>query len=214
LPVPASRRWVHDHAPALLAAALVVAMSVSLAWQVADWLHLMRAPVPTDAAADLAQPSPVASQRLQHLFGASQSNGDAPAPATSMRLVLLGSFVHADPTRSTAILSLDGAPAQRFGIDSEVSSGVRVHAIYPDRIELLRNGHRESLTFPRSQSPANGTVDAPDADAADALDQLNELEAGNLEQLRERMDALREQMEASGTLEPDAEPTEPSTESE
>lgn len=214
MPFPASRRWTHDHAPSLIGGALIVAMSVSLAWQTADWLRLMRAPVLAGAASDLGQPSPMSSQRLQHLFGASQSDSDAPAPATSLRFVLLGSFVHADPSRSTAILSLDGAAAQRFSVDSEVSNGVRLHAIYPDHIELLRNGRRESLAFPRSQSPASDTIYAPEAATPDALDQLSELEAGNLEQLRERMDALREQMEASGTLEPDAEPTESSTESE
>lgn len=210
MPLSASRRWVHARATTLIGAALVVAMSVSLAWQTMDWLRLMRAPLPTDAAGAIDQPSPVVGQRLQQLFGASQFSGDAPAPATSLRLTLLGSFVHADPARSSAILSVDGGTARRFSVDSEVSNGVRLHAVHADHIELLRNGRRESLAFPRSQSPTH----VPDTPAPDALDQLSELEAGNLEQLRERMDALRQQMEASGTLEPETDTTEPPTESE
>ncbi|MGE8360011.1 type II secretion system protein N [Pseudomonas sp.] len=185
-------------------------MSVSLAWQTMDWLRLVRAPLHTDSATAVDQPSPVVGQRLQHLFGASLLSGDAPAPATSMRLTLLGSFVHADPARSSAILSLDGGAARRFGIDSEISDGVRLHAVHADHIELMRNGRRESLAFPRSQSPTH----VPETPAPDAVDQLSELEAGNIEQLRERMDALRQQMEASGTLEPETDTPEPPTESE
>lgn len=210
MPFSVSRRWVHERAIPLVGAALVVAMSVSLALQTMDWLRLVRAPLQADPASTSNLPSPVVSQRLQHLFGASQFSSDAPAPATSMRLVLLGSFVHADPARSSAILSLDGGTARRFSVDSDVSNGVRLHAVHADHIELMRNGRRESLAFPRSKSPTN----VPDTPAPDALDQLSELEAGNLEQLRERMDALRQQMEASGTLEPETDTTEPPTESE
>ncbi|MNV69197.1 hypothetical protein D3C71_1620980 [compost metagenome] len=56
-------------------------------------------------------------------------------------------------------------------------------------------------------------VYTPDEAAADPRDQLEQPEADNLTQLRERMDALRQQMEMSGTLPADAEPTDPPTES-
>lgn len=212
MPLLATRRWMQRHAGILLGVVVILLMSVSLAWQTADWLRLLRAPavLGTPNAASL-KPS-TASQGLEQLFGSSQSS-DAPPPATSMRLTLLGSFVHADPKRSSAIIRLDGNPAQRYNVDSEVIGGVSLHAVYTDRVELLRNGRLESLAFPRSRSSDEDTAYAPDEAATDARDQLEQLEADNLAQLRERMDALRQQMEMSGTLPADAEPTDQPTES-
>lgn len=212
MPLLATRRWMQLHAGTLLGVAVILAMSISLAWQTADWLRLLRTPAVLDRpnAASL-QPS-TARQGLEQLFGGSQGSA-APAPATSMRLTLLGSFVNADPKRSSAIIRLDGNPAQRYTIDSEVMGGVSLHAVYADRVELLRNGRLESLAFPRNYSSDEDMVYTPDEAAADPRDQLEQPEADNLTQLRERMDALRQQMEMSGTLPADTEPTDPPTES-
>ncbi|MCY1540416.1 Type II secretion system protein N [compost metagenome] len=212
MPLLATRRGMQLHAGTLLGVAVILAMSISLAWQTADWLRLLRAPAALDRPNAASLLPSTASQGLEHLFGSSQSSA-APAPATSMRLTLLGSFVNADPKRSSAIIRLDGNPAQRYNIDSEVIAGVSLHAVYADRVELLRNGRLESLAFPRNYSSDEDTAYAPDEAATDARDQLEQLEADNLTQLRERMDALRQQMEMSGTLPADAEPTDPPTES-
>lgn len=214
MPVAATRRWIQLHATSLIGGLLILAMSISLAWQSAEWLRLLRAPASIDSpdASDL--PTPISSQRLDLLFGSSNLDSAAAPPATSLRLTLLGSFVHTDPTRSSAIIRQEGSEAQRYGVDSEVASGVRLHAVYADHVELVRNGRRESLAFPHTP-PSDESASYPPGEAGtDAVDPLNELEAGNLEQLRERMDALRQQMEASGTLppEPDAEPTDQPTE--
>ncbi|WPC06672.1 type II secretion system protein N [Pseudomonas benzenivorans] len=212
LPLTATRRWIDRHATTLAGIAIVLAMSISLAWQTADWLRLLRTPPGIDAFdAPRNAPTPL-TQGLELLFGSSTLDGDAPPPATSLRLTLLGSFVHSDPQRSSAIIRQEGSEAQRYGIDSEVANGVRLHAVYADHVELLRNGRRESLAFPHSQSGGDNLSPVQYDAAPDNLDQLDELEAGNLEQLRERMDALREQMEAAGTLPPDAEPTDQTTE--
>lgn len=197
------------HATTLVGVVLVLVMSISLAWQTADWLRLLRAPTALGTPNTASLPPSTASQGLEQLFGSSQSS-DAPPPATSMRLTLLGSFVHADPKRSSAIIRLDGNQAQRYSIDSEVIGGVSLHAVYADRVELLRNGRLESLAFPRNRSSDEDMAYAPDEAATDA-DQLEQ--ADNLAQLRERMDALRQQMEMSGTLPADASPTDQTTES-
>lgn len=213
MPLMATRRWIQLHATTLVGVVLILLMSISLAWQTADWLRLLRTPavLGTPNAANLLPPA--SSQRLEQLFGSSQSD-DAPPPATSMSLTLLGSFVHADPKRSSAIIRQDGNQAQRYTIDSEVTGGVSLHAIYADRVELRRNGRLESLTFPHNRSSDEGMAYAPDESANDTRDQLDQLEADNLAQLRERMDALRQQMEASGTLPADAAPTDQTTEND
>jgi general secretion pathway protein C len=201
------------HATTLVGIAVSLAMSVSLAWQTVDWLRLVRTPGNVDPLNTTNTPAPTSNQRLDQLFGASGTDSRTP-PATSLRLTLLGSFVHADPKRSTAIIRLESDPAQLHAIDSEVASGVRLHAVYADRVELMRNGRLETLAFPHSQSADDSANYSPSAGTLDTLDQLDDLEADNLSQLRERMDALRQQMEAAGTLPPDTEPTEQPTESD
>lgn len=214
MPLSAPQRWMQLHATTLVGVAVILAMSVSLAWQAADWLRIVRTPPVASAPNADPQSSHASSRHLDQLFGSSRQDNNAPPPVTTLRLTLLGSFVHADPKRSSAIIRSEGSEPKRYGIDSEVSSGVRLDAVYADRVELLRNGRRESLAFPRIPSSDNSQIYTPTETATDALDQLNELEADNLAQLRERMDALRQQMEASGTLPADAEPTEPPTESD
>jgi general secretion pathway protein C len=81
----------------------------------------------------------------------------------------------------------------------DVDNGVRLDAVYTDRVELVRNGRRESLTFPRPSSGQYSYTPLVESAAPDSLQQLDRLDQDNLEQLRQRMQTLREQMEASGT---------------
>ncbi len=212
MPLLASQRWLQRQAPTLAGLVLVTAMSVSLAWQSADWLRLLR--VPVVASSNSANELPLTAQNtnIGQLFGTSSIASDAPAPSTNLRLTLLGSFVHADPQRSSAIIRSEGSPAQRYSIDSEISSGVSLHSVAADRVELMRNGRRESLSFPHVSSTASSQQSSSQQSMADPLDQLSELESADLSQLRERMDALRQQMQDSGSLPDPAEPTEQPTE--
>ncbi|MGB4075693.1 type II secretion system protein N [Pseudomonas sp.] len=213
MPLLASQRWLQRHATTLVGIALILAMSVSLAWQSADWLRLLRTPTTTSSNAPDAQPPAIDNPQISELFGGSAVSGGSPAPSTSLRLTLLGSFVHADPKRSSAIIRSEGSSAQRYTIDSEISSGVRLHSVAADRVELLRNGRRESLSFPLSGSSSSDLLSSNNSEASvDPLAQLSDLEADNLSQLRERMDALRQQMESADTVPTDAEPTDQPTE--
>ena len=203
LPQPAAQRWTAPSASTWLGATLVVAMSISLAWQTADWLRLLRSPAPVAAHTE----PPLSDQAIQGdalaLFGAAQPSTAGDLPATHLRLTLLGSFVHNDPAQSSAILQQEGQPAQRYRVNTELVPGVRLAQVHADHVEVLRNGRRERLDFP--QRPA--LTNAP-TDTGDTLEQLDQLEADNLETLRERMEALREQMEASGMPSTDSEPVE------
>lgn len=212
MPFLASQRWLQRHATTLVGLALVTAMSVSLAWQSADWLRLLRTPAKTTETSAHSAQTTAQPTEIGQLFGASSVANDSPAPNTTLRLTLLGSFVHADPQRSSAIIRSEGSSAQRYTINSEISSGVRLHAVAADRVELLRNGRRESLSFPISNSATSSLQSSTSEIAADPLEQLSELESDDLVQLRERMDALRQQMQASGSVPDSPEPTEQPTE--
>lgn len=212
MPFLASQRWLQRHATTLVGLALVTAMSVSLAWQSADWLRLLRTPAKTTETSAHSTQTAAQPTEIGQLFGASSVANDSPAPNTTLRLTLLGSFVHADPQRSSAIIRSEGSSAQRYTINSEISSGVRLHAVAADRVELLRNGRRESLSFPISNSATSSLQSSTSEIAADPLEQLSELESDDLVQLRERMDALRQQMQASGSVPDSPESTEQPTE--
>ena len=208
----APHRWLQRQAMPLAGIALILAMSISLAWQSADWLRVLRTPVAASSNNATQAPAAAINPEIGQLFGTSSAASDAPAPTTNLRLTLLGSFVHADPQRSTAIILSEGSTAQRYSVNSEITSGVRLHSVAADRVELMRNGRRESLSFPLNNASA-GRMQSNHQDVmADPLEQLTEMEADDLSQLRERMNALRQQMQDSSSLPEAAEPTEQPTE--
>ena len=201
MPTSALSQRIKDNAPRLIGMLAMIALSVSLAWQSAELLRLVRSPIQQQP---LSQMPPTLQQRAQapiaELFGTPRQADSGPPPATNLQLTLLGSFVHSDPQRSSAVLQRQGQRAQRFTVGMEVDSGVRLDAVYADRVELLRNGRRESLSFPRQQSGQYNLYTRADETIDDPVEQLDQLDQHNLEQLRQRMQDLREQMEASGTL--------------
>jgi general secretion pathway protein C len=215
LPLPASPRWLHRHAPTLLGLALIIAISISLAWQTADWIRLTQAPPAAPENPDSAVTENVIDPQLALLFGSSASQ-QGPAPSTDLRLTLLGSFVNPDPQHSSAII-LNGNTAQRYSVGSEISSGVTLHSVSTNQVELMRNGRRESLSFPVAQSNAfNPTGEGYAAAAEEALtpEQLEVLESDDLKQLRERMRELQQQMHGSSNAPEPADTSEPATESQ
>ena len=114
---------LQQQAPFLLGMLLIVLMCTSLAWQTLGWFRLAHIP-PTGV--DMPPPSDhqqhAAPAQLAALFGAvAQENG--PPPTTNLHLTLLGSFVHADPQRSSAIVQREGSASQRVVIGSELADG-------------------------------------------------------------------------------------------
>lgn len=183
-------------------------MSASLAWQSLEWRRLLQAPISPRNSQEQAAVSPPQVSLLP-LFASATAPDNNAAPTTNLRLTLMGSFMHADPARSSAIIALDGGKAKRHLVGSQLSEGVLLHAVYRDRVELKRNGRLETLAFKPRATSANSTSQIepmPDNNLAQ-LQQLEE-ESGN--QLRERMQALQEQMQAVET--PADAPTEQPTE--
>nr|WP_298167046.1 type II secretion system protein N [uncultured Pseudomonas sp.] len=196
---------LQQQAPLLLGILLIVLMSISLAWQTLGWFRLARTP-----PAGLDTPSPsdhrqhAAPAQLAALFGTvAQENG--PPPTTNLRLTLLGSFVHADPQRSSAIVQREGSASQRVAIGSELADGIRLHAVYLDRIELERQGRLETLPFPitpptqivaadysASAYDDSAYIEPPQYD--EPVGELGDYEEESPEQLEERLDALRKQV--------------------
>lgn len=200
--------WLHRHGVSILFLLGVCAMSLSLSWQTLDLVHLLRSPAPAPAESSAsAQRHPIAMESLQGLFGTPlQHRGDQQAPATTMQLTLLGSFVSPDSQRSTAIVMIAGGKPKRLSIGDEISDGVRLQAVHQDHVVLSRNGRDESLRFARQRGPAamqqyNGPEELPPPTA----DQLEQLQGEDVQLLQQRMELLRQQMDDDGTAPPPAE---------
>lgn len=209
MPTTGARHWLQQHSPALLGASLVIAMSLSLAWQSADWIRLLRNSPDTSSDPTSTAVVPASLERLEPLFGPNRAQSDAPPPATNLRLTLLGSFINADEARSSVIIRSEGDKPKRLHSGEELSPGVKLHAIYRDRVEIDRGGRLETLTFPRARLavPSSPAMEAEPAN--DAVNDLGGLQEDNAAELRERMEALRKQMEESGGLSPESPPEQP-----
>lgn len=206
---PAALQNVRQHAPVIVSAVIVVLFGLYLAGQVREWLQLTRAPAA--ATANSSQPAGVAPdlQRMESLFGTPATAGQPYASeASNSDLTLLGSFVHADPARSTAIIQLSGQPPQLYRIEQELESGVRLHSVHPDRVEIMRGGRVESLYFPSVRSVTAVPDNLPDYIEPAEMDQPDP----QAEMLQQQMEALRQQMEGANsppeTLPSDEQPTE------
>jgi len=207
LAAPAALQRLRQHAPLILSAAIVVLFALYLADQISDWRALTREPV--TSAVDAGNPAGAAPDlsRMETLFGT--PTGQAYTPdASNSDLTLLGSFVNADPARSTAIIQLDGNPPQLYRVDQELEQGVRLHSVMPDSVEILRGGRIESLHFPTTRTAAI----VPD-NLTDYSDPAQQAQPDpQAEMLQQQMEALRQQVEGSDSP-PDTPPSdEPPTE--
>ena len=216
MPFLGAQRWLLPRAPTLLALLLVVLMSATLAWQSVALQRLLHSTPATRSAVPESRSHSTDVQSLLPLFGSGPPNSATLAPTTSLSLTLLGSFVHANSQRSSAIIQLQGSPAKRYRVGGELSSGVLLHAVYRDRVELKRNGRLETLAFRQRHSaqPGQSSASATDAEQIALLQSLNDEDT---QQLQQRMRALREQLQgsdAAGASAPASsdESTEPSTE--
>ena len=107
-----------------------------------------------------------------HLFGAAPLPAGANAPPTTLPLILTG--VIADPrypTRGQAIIGSSAANAKLYSVGAAISGGAHLHAVYPDRVLLERNGALETLRLPRT--PLAGAAYLPPQAGAEALSDRN-----------------------------------------
>lgn len=194
--LPGPLRNYRQHAPLALSALLVCLFGIYLAKQIETMWQLSRAPLTVEvsppAASAIGSSDPA---RLDVLFGAPPTLQNS-ATANASGVTLHGSFVHADPGRSSAIIQLDGQPPQLVWQGQELQSGVVLRSVHPDHVQLMRDGQIERLDFPAVRSP----VFVPD----EAV-QTYETEDAGTEEMQQQMEALRQQLE--NAVSPPASPT-------
>src|SRR5690606_34143981 len=137
-------------------------------------------PDPRAAAAD------VQAIAAAHLFGKADA-ADAPvdpAPVahedvaeTRLNLSLRGTITANDPAQSIAIIAASGRDERVYAINDTVAPSTTLHAVYPDRVILNRNGALEALKLPQeyeqsASAPVRRSVARQPADANPSIQEV------------------------------------------
>lgn len=159
------QQWL-DRASHTLPQAVMVVLVIAIAWQLVQltWLLLDRGPQPQTAA--MPPPMNIAPVRSgvdiqaivnAHLFdvpAVSAPSDAVNAPPTQANLVLSAVFASEDPAKGLAIIGESAQSSKVFAVGGNVQAGVRLHAVYIDRVILDRNGSLEALSLPKRGSGA------------------------------------------------------------
>jgi len=152
-------QFFHARWSSLLSGGLIVL----LCWLLAQWTWLALTPkakrLPVDAAPLSA---PVAADAIfsSHIFGRAPAESSAPesVPATSSNLKLHGVFAAIGSLPAFAILSVDGKPDQPVKVGTEIAAGVVLSAVYPDYVEVRRNGVVERINLETKATGPSGVA--------------------------------------------------------
>ncbi|MES2683663.1 MAG: type II secretion system protein GspC [Pseudomonadota bacterium] len=176
-----------------IAALLLVAV---LAWQAASLLWMV-VPMPASAAwtpaPGFVDPTParpalnVDALAGAHVFGQYQATAStaslANAPDTQLAFTLLGILAGTRDQESLALIAKDANDEAPYSIGDDVSPGVSLQAIFPDRVILSRNGKLETLRLDKdspsnaqvfSAAPSSGEVQEGTPAAAQMISQIKE----------------------------------------
>lgn len=154
--------------PALAAAVAALLLARLLAEFVVLWLPVPQSAAWRPAPAALSGPSarPEATGpnadliASAHVFGEYQAVGSVAAdqmdkaPDTRLNLTLLGIFAADREGQSRALISTQEGDEKPYSINQDVVGGVKIQAIFPDRVILSRNGQLETLRLDKDRQNA------------------------------------------------------------
>lgn len=125
--------------------AALTLLGVVLAYWTWEWL----APRPEPRALPAVK---VAERTMaaQTLFGSAQKDGQAGA-MTGMPIKLLGVVASADKRNGYAVVQIEGQKVLAVREGEDVSPGISLAEVHPDRVVLVRNGARETLAWPQKK---------------------------------------------------------------
>lgn len=183
---------------------------VAIAWELAKvvWL-LVPAPAAGDSVSMPAVQAPTAGANggatdaqaiaAAHIFGVAGSEPvEAPAPVIDMTenlsdtrltsLSLTGTMAAVPPEKALAIITGGIKEGDVYSIGNTVTSGARLHAVYPDRVVLNENGVLTVLRLPEiSTSTASVAAArrsaAASVSATEPTDSIQSVVAQNVSQL-------------------------------
>ncbi|RYD14537.1 MAG: hypothetical protein EOP90_12915 [Lysobacteraceae bacterium] len=138
--------------------ALALWLLVRVAWALVPRGDAASEPAPLRSAGRAA-PSAAPSVARWHLFGeAPRTLAGRPGGASTLALVLRGTFAGRDPKDGIAVIDHAGEGERAWRVGDEVVPGVRLSAVHADRIVLVREGIEETLALPRDSALAPADV--------------------------------------------------------
>lgn len=140
---PPVQRWSGLRWAAPLAIAL--AASAGFAWQLVELQAWLSQPAALPVSTTLERAPVGVSPAMARLFG----EPSQPTRPTEHRLQLRASFVHSDPSRSSALMVVDNTRPRRLFPGDEVVPGMTLAAIHADHVQLAHGGRWESLGLRR-----------------------------------------------------------------
>ena len=182
--LPASGTHLAARAPQLAVWALAAALGIQAAVIVTHLAGSGAGPLPrSPVGAVIAARPPLDLTALSnaHLFGnppAPPPVNDANAPPTNMPLVLTGIMAATDPKNGLAIIGTTATNAKVYPVGERVPGHAQVHAIYPDRVLLDRNGTIEALMLPSKFTGGAAPAPRPGAGALDRVQRVISNEPG------------------------------------
>lgn len=188
--------WTEHKAfqPSITIAKWVLSLCVSYQLAVLTWLMIDRPvvvlPEPAQGQSDVAVlPQNYGIANL-HLFGDAAAAPTTPqeeinAPKTRLRLLLMGVFVAANKTESSAIIAEQGRDGEFFKVGDRVQGRALLSQVYEDKVILDNGGKFETLTFDESQKALQGIT----ANAAPV--KKNEAPATNKKEFRKELMKIR-----------------------
>ncbi|HUR41304.1 MAG TPA: type II secretion system protein GspC [Verrucomicrobiae bacterium] len=130
-------------------------------------------PPPAQAAPPRAQATDIDAIANASLFGRAVASTEATdslldAPETVLNMTLLGVWADDDEDgQSRALIALQGGEEKSFAIGDDVTRGVTLQAIFPDRVILSRAGRLETLRLERNAPGVPGQAGPPPVAAAE-----------------------------------------------
>ncbi|MCZ4320766.1 type II secretion system protein N [Pseudomonas anguilliseptica] len=143
---------ISEHLITGLCLLLLLAGSISLAYQGAAFWRLLHSPINLTPVQQAPVEPVIDQQQLATLFGVPLLDSSGPAPATALQLTLMAAFNHPQSSRSSAIIGRDGQVPERFMVGATIAPGVTLESVQRQHVTLLRHGRRESLHFPDKPS--------------------------------------------------------------
>lgn len=142
----------------LIALALLIYSLTQWGWRLMEPAPAPSIPRPvtiTDSGAELR---PLLETNLfgQVDLASGQNLSPDTVPLSSLNLALTGVMVSG--AASFAIISANAGPETAFAIGEEILAGASLHAVYPDRAILRRNGVLEALVLKEGVALAEGSV--------------------------------------------------------
>lgn len=159
---PGTQRWL-ARTPGLLNLLLVIA--IALAGARLFWLLWPSPPVRIEATAQTSNAATPSNNSARvdidtitgaNLFGSpklaavtQQPDKIINAPETHLDLTLTGIVSNSDDNRSRALIENPDGEQGSYAVGDDIISGVKLHAIYTNKVILSRNGRYETLTLER-----------------------------------------------------------------